>query len=64
MPNPIAEVERKFTVMAGLLNIRVIGSLDPAYISKALEDGISLNPEGCDDGEGSGQIVRPADPAF
>jgi hypothetical protein len=51
MPNPIAEVEREFTDMAGLLNIRVIGSLDPAHISKALEDGISFNPEGCDDGE-------------
>ena len=51
MPNPIAEVGREFTDMAGLLNIRVIGSLDPAHISKALEDGISFNPEGCDDGE-------------
>jgi hypothetical protein len=28
MPNPIAEVEREFTDMAGLLNIRVIRSLD------------------------------------
>ena len=51
MPNPIAERAPEFTDMAGLLNIRVIGSLDPAHISKALEDGISFNPEGCDDGE-------------
>ena len=35
MPNPIAEVEREFTDMAGLLNIRVIGSLDGSHFQRA-----------------------------
>ena len=40
MPNFIAEVERKFTDMVGLLNIRAIGSLDPVHISKALNQTV------------------------
>jgi len=60
MPNFIAEVERKFTYMVGLLNIRAIGSLDPVHISKALnQTGLRLlsklapNQTVCH-GEGSG----------